>query len=150
MSDDVKSQFERLVAGEWERVGGEGGNWACALSGIGRLGISRAGDLNLFWGPFEPLPRMDLWSGNELNGRRIAVAVGNNPVAALSALCCQPLAVSILHGLGAFPEVEEPDRAWRWWWVFLHEERPWQLVDVLQPLHPGLRRWRRAPEPPGQ
>lgn len=161
-TDDIKTQLERLVAGEWRER--EPGEWRWE-----RLNDERA-PAGLRW-------RIRIIEGmaSLYDGFEGAVATGMcppavtyNPVAALSALCCNKKAVSILHGLDAFPEVDEPDPAWPWWWMRMEGAGAADILPVLvrwvpdgsrqvypgpqfhrelEPARPGL--WRRAPAPPG-
>lgn len=161
MTDDIKTQLEQLVAGEWRE---RDDTWSVDLPARGwRVVVDWRRNTGMRPAVWEAM----LWAPDEVLRYATVSGDGAGPVSALSALCCQPLAVSILHGLGAFPEVDEPDPAWPWWWmwygkpdgdeelmhVVLVEDVPrfwhramefWETVESV-----GKGGWRRAPAPPG-
>lgn len=167
---DIKTQLSRLVAGEWrehERGFGyrpQGVEWLLSFEDGSSLGVEIVPLVAGGWKAVVSVAReYEICETDDMGHP--------DPLSALSALCCQPLAVSILHGLGAFPDVDEPDPAWPWWWrrstLRLHVlESPYEIEGAAEYVRvtaefwvdseaisrrdlPGESLWRRAPAPPG-
>lgn len=157
-TDDTAAALGRLVKGEWVAdrddavCRGDGYRVSIHTGGPGYMGVVINAERRLDGFPW-------------LDGA-VFRHPAQNVAEALAGVCCQPLAVAILHGLDAFPEVAEPDPQWPWWWCRIGGVDPPTYHAIRQtatdepefwhPQEDGWAkcrrphyRWRRAPAPPG-